>query len=102
MRWRIDGCIGKVSVAAGDTHCGSKDSLLGRRLPPIGLAVKTMENSCRTSPLLVYRTAAHQTWMDEDRIAEVLKSERMGHEVPGMLADLGARSAPKLLPKTDT
>jgi len=26
----------------------------------------------------------HQTWMDEDRIAEVLKSERMGHEVPGM------------------
>jgi hypothetical protein len=22
--------------------------------------------------------------MDEDRIAEVLKSERMGHEVPGM------------------
>jgi hypothetical protein len=85
--------------------------------------------------------------MDEDRIAEVLKSERMGHEVPGMhavyghvsrgmrdelkaalqqrwtsslkeraalsprssvrtlnalLADLGARSAPELLPKTDT
>src|SRR6266536_441321 len=26
----------------------------------------------------------HQTWMDEDRIADVLKSERMGHEVPGM------------------
>lgn len=87
----------------------------------------------------------HQTWMDEDRIAEILKSERMGHEVPGMhgvyghvtsgmrdelkaalqqrwtdslrqraallqrssikaldalLPDLGARSAPKLLPKT--
>ena len=83
--------------------------------------------------------------MDEDRIAEALKSERMGHEVPGMrgvyghvsqgmrdelkaalqerwtdslleraalspkssvkaldalLADLGARSAPKLLPKS--
>lgn len=89
----------------------------------------------------------HQTWMDEDRIADVLKSERMGHEVPGMrgvyghvakgmrdelkaalqkrwtdalqeravlsptssvrtldalLAGLGARYAPKLLPKTDT
>jgi hypothetical protein len=88
--------------------------------------------------------ALNQTWMDEDRIAEVLKSERMGHEVPGMrgvyshvtrgmrdelkaalqqrwtvsvrqraalsprssikvldalLGDLGARSAPKLLPK---
>jgi len=26
----------------------------------------------------------HQTWMDEDRITDVLKSERMGHEVPGM------------------
>jgi hypothetical protein len=26
----------------------------------------------------------HQAWMDEDRIADVLKSERMGHEVPGM------------------
>jgi hypothetical protein len=26
----------------------------------------------------------HQTWMDEDRIADILKSERMGHEVPGM------------------
>jgi integrase len=26
----------------------------------------------------------HQTWMDEGRIADVLKSERMGHEVPGM------------------
>jgi hypothetical protein len=26
----------------------------------------------------------HQTWMDEARIPDVLKSERMGHEVPGM------------------
>src|SRR6266536_1325510 len=26
----------------------------------------------------------HQTWMDEDRITDVLKSERMGHEIPGM------------------
>jgi integrase len=26
----------------------------------------------------------HQTWMDEDRIADVLRSERMGHEIPGM------------------
>jgi hypothetical protein len=25
-----------------------------------------------------------QTWMDEDRIPEVLKTERMGHEMPGM------------------
>jgi integrase len=25
-----------------------------------------------------------QTWMDEDGIPEVLKAERMGHEVPGM------------------
>jgi integrase len=27
---------------------------------------------------------SHQTWMDEARIADLLKSERMGHEVPGM------------------
>jgi hypothetical protein len=26
----------------------------------------------------------HQTWMDEDGIPEVLKTERMGHEIPGM------------------
>jgi len=26
----------------------------------------------------------HQTWMDEDSIPEVLKTERMGHEMPGM------------------
>ncbi len=26
----------------------------------------------------------HQTWMDEDGIPEVLKTERMGHELPGM------------------
>jgi hypothetical protein len=26
----------------------------------------------------------HQTWMDEARTPEVLKAERMGHEVPGM------------------
>lgn len=25
-----------------------------------------------------------QTWMDEDGISEVLKTERMGHEMPGM------------------
>ena len=26
----------------------------------------------------------HQTWMDEDDIPEALKTERMGHEMPGM------------------
>jgi len=26
----------------------------------------------------------HQTWMDEDGIPDVLKTERMGHELPGM------------------
>jgi hypothetical protein len=35
------------------THCGSDDSLLGRSTPPTGRAVKTIENSCRTSLLLV-------------------------------------------------
>src|SRR6266571_4437009 len=32
----------------------------------------------------------HQTWMDEDRIADVLKSERMGHEVAAMPTELTA------------
>jgi hypothetical protein len=31
----------------------------------------------------------HQTWMDEDRVADVLKAERMGHEVPGMRGAYG-------------
>ena len=26
----------------------------------------------------------HQIWMDEDGIPDVLKTERMGHEMPGM------------------
>ena len=26
----------------------------------------------------------HQTWMDEDGVPDVLKTERMGHEMPGM------------------
>jgi len=26
----------------------------------------------------------HKTWMDEDQIADMLKSERLGHEEPGM------------------
>jgi integrase len=32
---------------------------------------------------------SHQTWMDEARIADLLKSERMGHEVPGMCGVYG-------------
>jgi integrase len=31
----------------------------------------------------------HKTWMDEDQIADVLKSERLGHEEPGMRAVYG-------------
>jgi hypothetical protein len=53
MRWRIDGCICKPGMAAGETHWGSDDSLLDRSSPRTGLAVKTIENSCRTSLLLV-------------------------------------------------
>jgi integrase len=26
----------------------------------------------------------HKVWMDEDKIADVLKSERLGHDEPGM------------------
>jgi hypothetical protein len=35
----------------------------------------------------------HQTWMDEAGITDVLKSERMGHEVPGMRGVYGHVSA---------
>ena len=55
MRWRIDGCICMPSMAAGESHCCSDDSLLGRSSPLTGGAVKTIENSFRTSPLLVER-----------------------------------------------
>lgn len=55
MRWRIDLCIGSEAAVAGRAHCGSDDSLLGRRWPPVGRAVKTIENSYRTSSLLVDR-----------------------------------------------
>jgi hypothetical protein len=53
MRWRIDGCIDNIDMAAGETHWGADDSILGRSSPPAGRAVKTIENSCRTSSLLV-------------------------------------------------
>jgi hypothetical protein len=34
-----------------------------------------------------------QTWMDEDGIPDVLKTERMGHEMPGMHGVYGHVSA---------
>jgi hypothetical protein len=40
-------------MASGEIHRGSADSLLALSLPPIGRAVNMMENSWRTSPLLV-------------------------------------------------
>ena len=52
MRWRIDGSICKPRMAAGEIHWSSDDSLLDRSSPRTGLAVKTIENSCRTSLLL--------------------------------------------------
>jgi hypothetical protein len=44
MRWRIEGWICKPGMAAGETHCGSDDSLLGVSWPLTGRAVKTIEN----------------------------------------------------------
>jgi integrase len=139
LRRRMDGSI--ITHSADGTHCPGSgqqpadDVTLASWLAVLpGLTAHGLRHG-------------HQTWMDEDRIAEVLKSERMGHEVPGMhgvyghvsrgmrdelkaalqqrwtnslreraafsprssvrtldaaLADLEARSAPKLLPKTDT
>jgi hypothetical protein len=39
------------------TQGTSVDSSLGVRVPPVARAVRRIENSCRASPLLVYRTA---------------------------------------------
>jgi integrase len=36
----------------------------------------------------------HKTWMDEDQIADVLQSERLGHEEPGMRGVYGHVSPP--------
>lgn len=47
--------------------------------------VAELAGPCRQHPVHGLGVpACHQTWMDEDRIADVLKSERMGHEIPGM------------------
>jgi integrase len=35
-----------------------------------------------------------QTWMDEDGIPEVLKAERMGHEMPACTASTGTSAPP--------
>ena len=47
--------IAYPEIAEAGTQRTSLDSLLGVGWPLTGLAVSTMENSCRTSPLLVYR-----------------------------------------------
>jgi hypothetical protein len=50
---RIERSIGKFAISAGATQRTSVDSELGVGVPPIGRAVKTTENSCRASLLLV-------------------------------------------------
>ncbi len=73
---RLDGCV--IAHKAGAGRCE------GSGQPPAAdLSVASW------LPVLTGLTPhglrhGHQTWMDEDRIADVLKSERMGHEVPGM------------------
>ena len=54
MRIRIDRSIVYSRICDAGTQRTSLDSLLGVGCPAKGRAVKTMENSCRTSPLLVY------------------------------------------------
>jgi integrase len=73
---RLDGKL--ISHMAGGSRCpGSghepaEDVTLASWLPVLrGLTPHGMRHG-------------HQTWMDEDGIPEVLKTERMGHEMPGM------------------
>jgi hypothetical protein len=77
---RLDGTL--VAHRAGAGRCGGSGEL-----PAADLALASW------LPVLTGLTPhglrhGHQTWMDEDRIADVLKSERMGHEVPGMRGGL--------------
>ncbi|TWD80141.1 hypothetical protein FB561_1213 [Kribbella amoyensis] len=58
MRCLIEACIVSSSISPGDTQTTSEDSELGVGTPSSSSAVKTIENSCRTSPSLVYSS----TW----------------------------------------
>ena len=53
MRMRIDRSIVYPWTSDTGTQWTSLDSLLGVGRPARGRAVRTMENSCRASPLLV-------------------------------------------------
>ncbi len=53
MRMRIERSIVYPGTSDAGTQRTSLDSLLGVGCPLRGRAVSTMENSCRTSPLLV-------------------------------------------------
>jgi integrase len=73
---RLDGSVIAHRARAG--HCTgsgqppSEDVVLASWLPLLpGLTPHGLRHG-------------HQTWMDEDGIPDVLQSERMGHEVPGM------------------
>ena len=73
---RLDGCV--IAHKSREGRCGgsgqppAEDIALASWLPLLhGLTPHGLRHG-------------HQTWMDEDRIAEVLKAERMGHDVPGM------------------
>ena len=73
---RLDGVL--IAHQASGGRCGGSG-----RLPAEDVALASW------LPVLTGLTPhglrhGHQTWMDEARIADVLKSDRMGHEVPGM------------------
>jgi hypothetical protein len=53
MRIHLERSIVYPRTSDAGTQRTSLDSLLGVGSPARGLAVSTMENSCRTSPLLV-------------------------------------------------
>jgi len=53
MRWRIERSIVSWPTACGSNQWTSLDSLLGVGYPARARAVRTMENSSRTSSLLV-------------------------------------------------
>src|SRR6266704_1850837 len=76
FRRRLDGALVSHKVAGG--HCE------GSGQPPAedAAAASWLPVLARLTPHGLRH--GHQTWMEEAGISDLLRSERMGHEVPGM------------------
>jgi integrase len=77
----------RVAEAAGrDDYRAQDESSPLSRLRAAASEDITLASWLAVSPRLTPHGLrhGHKTWVDEDQIADVLKSERLGHEEPGM------------------